>query len=179
MMFCSVDCIYCATCDNGNTHLYSCYPTTPATHMPVPETLHTSSTHCNWTVQDLYLSNSSERQKQQDTKWVHNTSTHLLKESGGMKFHKLDSLNVLVSEATIGGSTFSVTCSNTDGLISFVLPVVMYWYEGFVIHWQDCSGYKKDKNEKRCRNGVPKVHKQGRIKVVVSIQSLIHPYIFS
>ena len=35
------------------------------------------------------------------------------------------------------------------------------------------------KNEKRCRNGVKKVHKQGRIKVMVNIQSLIHPYIFS
>ena len=35
------------------------------------------------------------------------------------------------------------------------------------------------KNERRCRNGVPKVHKQGRIKVMVSIQSLIHPYIFT
>ena len=29
------------------------------------------------------------------------------------------------------------------------------------------------KNEKRCRNGVPKVHEQGRIKVLVDIQSLI------
>ena len=36
------------------------------------------------------------------------------------------------------------------------------------------------KNQKRCRDGVPKsTQTRGDIKVKVNIQSLIHPYIFS
>ena len=42
--------------------------------------------------------------------------------------------------------------------------------------------YKKEKSLKMKRDvgmACQKVHKQGRIKVMVNIQSLIHPYIFS